>query len=135
MTWAGTTVELGGSDFRLYWSQLYWSELYCRSEGSTNRHVSLSSCTDRVRFLLGQKSIAVPQPLYTGHKLYLVLRMGSFPGSLFGLRLLSLPTNIFFTRIGATEELQNAMMLCKPEFVLFSQFQQELLRVVTRVMR
>ena len=135
MTWAGTTVELGGSDFRLYWSQLYWSELYCRSEGGTNRHVSLSSCTDRVTFLLGQKSIAVPQPLHTGHKLYMVLRMGSFPGSLFGLRLLSFLTNIFFTRIGATEELQNAMMLCKPEFVLFSQFQQELLRVVSRVMR
>ena len=32
-------------------------------------------------------------------------------------------TNISFTRISTIEELHNAMMLCEPELMLFSQFQ------------
>ena len=64
-----------------------------------------------------------PPPLKTsGPKLYAVLRMGSFSRSLFGLRLLNVLTNIFFTRISTTKKLHNAMMLCELELMLFSQF-------------
>ena len=102
--------------------KLYRSKFYCRSHGSKHRLNSLSTCTDMVRNLLGQKSIAVALPLHTGPKLYLVLHMGSFHGSLFRFRLLNHFTNISFTRISTTEELHNAMMLCEPELTLSASF-------------